>query len=186
MDVNARRLAESLRALFVNERIVFWCDNEGQFSGLIDSLELADDVQVIKLEQVAVMAVKIQLERESATRRFLLYSTAPEPAPASDWLLDVRLRSKTYRADLASILIEDLGLASLTLVPYIRSRERFLAAEARRSRLKRLIESGDDANSLDRKMLAVLLRSEESDGLSIALRLLHSLWTPGHRSGSSA
>jgi len=61
-----------LRALFANERGVFWCDSEGQFSGLFDFLELADDVLVIKRKQVAVLAVKIQWERESATRRFQL------------------------------------------------------------------------------------------------------------------
>lgn len=189
MDVKEQRLLESLSQAFapahdgrgganVHQRVLFWCDPEAQFADLIPKLSLGEHIEVLDLERLPALAVKLRLQRNPAMH-FLLYSAAAEPAPAQDWLLDVRLRSKTFRADLTSLLIEELGLSSLSLAPYIRSRAKFLASEARRSRLKRLIESDDGESSLDRKMLAVLLRSDECDGISLALKLLHSLWVPG-------
>jgi len=178
MDVNERRVVDSLRALFTTERVVFWHDTDSQFAITLGSLELGDDIEILRLDQAPVLAVKRQLEQRPASQ-FLLYSNYPEPDPAVDWLLDVRLRSKAFRADLATLLIEDLGLTSLTLAPYIRSRTKFLGAEARRSKLKRLVESGDGEAELDRKMMAVLLRSDESEPLSIAHQLLLGLWVEG-------
>ncbi|MES2404038.1 MAG: BREX-1 system phosphatase PglZ type A [Pseudomonadota bacterium] len=171
-------MAESLRAQFETAQVVFWHDTDSQFTTALDSLELGNNIAIVQLDQTPVLAVKRQLEQQPASQ-FLLYSTTPEPDPAADWLLDVRLRSRSFRADLTTLLIEDLGLASLTLAPYIRSRSKFLGAEARRSKLKRLVESGDGVAELDRKMMAVLLRSDESEPLSIAHQLLLGLWVEG-------
>lgn len=175
MDANERRVVESLRALFTTERVVFWHDTDSQFAITLESLELGDDIAIVRLDQTPVLAVKRQLEQQPASQ-FLLYSNYAEPEAAADWLLDVRLRSKSFRADLTTLLIEDLGLTSLTLAPFIRSRTKFLGAEARRSKLKRLVEAGDDEAELDRKMMAVLLRSDECDPLSITQKLLQGLW----------
>ena len=95
-----------------------------------------------------MLAIKRRLEQPSTTR-FLIYSNQPEPDAANDWLLDVRLRSKPFRADQTTLLIEDLGLTSLTLAEYIRSRSKFLGAEARRSKLKRLVSPADGEAELE-------------------------------------
>ena len=135
MDVNERRVVESLRAQFETALVVFWHDTDSQFTVTLESLELGDDIEIVRLDQTPVLAVKRQLEQQPAAH-FLLYSNHAEPDSAADWLLDVRLRSKSFRADLTTLLIENLGLTSLTLAPYIRSRSKFLGAEARRSKLK--------------------------------------------------
>jgi hypothetical protein len=155
MDVNERRVVESLRTQFEAAQVVFWHDTDSQFAITLESLELGDDIEIVRLDQMPVLAVKRQLEQQPASQ-FLLYSTYPEPDPAADWLLDVRLRSKSFRADLTTLLIDDLGLTSLTLAPYIRSRSKFLGAEARRSKLKRLVESGDGETELDRRLDCVV------------------------------
>ncbi len=178
MDVNERRVVESLRSLFATEQLVFWHDTDSQFAITLEALELGESIEIMRLDQAPVLAVKRQLEEQPDTR-FLLYSTYPEPDPASDWLLDVRLRAKSFRADLTTLLIEDLGLTSLTLAPYIRSRSKFLGAEARRIKLKRLVEAGDGEAELDRKMMAVLLRSDECDAFSITQKLLQGLRVEG-------
>ncbi|RYD14909.1 MAG: BREX-1 system phosphatase PglZ type A [Lysobacteraceae bacterium] len=176
--MNERRVVDSLRSLFATEQVVFWCDTDSQFTITLESLELGDGIEIVRLDQSPVLAVKRQLEQQPETR-FLLYSTYPEPDATADWLLDVRLRAKSFRADLTTLLIEDLGLTSLTLAPYIRARSKFLGAETRRGRLKRLIAPGNGEAELDRKMMAVLLRSDESDALSITQKLLQGLWVEG-------
>ena len=45
----------------------------------------------------------------SPTAKFLLYAPTEEPDYEDDWLLDIRLYSRSFRADRASILLQDLG-----------------------------------------------------------------------------
>ena len=170
------RLLDSLSSLFATHAVVFWHDVDGEFAVAVDGLQI-DGVQLVRLDQVAALSVKLDIERSPNQRR-LFYSTQPEPEPARDWLLDVRLRAKTFRADSTSILLEDLGLESLSLAPYLKQRNRFLRAKERVDRLKRLVLPGDTAEVIDRKMMAVLLRSDEPDSLAITTRLLHGLWVP--------
>jgi uncharacterized protein (TIGR02687 family) len=171
------RLQESLNALFASHTAVFWHDVDGEFTAAVEDLQI-DRVQLVRLDQCAALRVKADIERQPA-QRWLLYSNQPEPEPAADWLLDVRLRAKTFRADSTSILLEDLGLSSLSLAPHLKLRHRFLRAKDRVERLKRLVLPADDADTIDRKMLAVLLRSEEADALALTIRLLHGMWVPG-------
>lgn len=170
------RLIESLTALFTTHGAVFWHDVDQEFTALMDSLHI-EGVQVVHLDQVPALRAKLEVERTPGTR-WLFYSTQPEPEPARDWLLDVRLRAKSFRADSTSILLEDLGLESLSLAPHLKLRQRFLRAKDRIDRLKRLLLPGDSADTIDRKMMAVLLRSDEADALALTMRLLHGLWVP--------
>ena len=55
------------------------------------------------------------MERDEPTGKFLLYSPTEEPDFEDDWLLDIRLYSRRFRADRASILLQDLGLVNLHL-----------------------------------------------------------------------
>jgi hypothetical protein len=58
--------------------IVFWNDPEREFLDFIDahaSLQFGDaSVQVVRLNQTSALAVKIRLEREDPTGRYLLYA----------------------------------------------------------------------------------------------------------------
>jgi uncharacterized protein (TIGR02687 family) len=170
------RLLESLTALFTSHGAVFWHDVDQEFTALMDGLHI-EGVQVVHLDQVPALRAKLDVERTPGAR-WLFYSNQPEPEPARDWLLDVRLRAKSFRADSTSILLEDLGLESLSLAPHLKLRQRFLRAKDRVDRLKRLVLPGDSADAIDRKMMAVLLRSDEADALALTMRLLHGLWVP--------
>ncbi|QDA56987.1 BREX-1 system phosphatase PglZ type A [Thermomonas aquatica] len=172
-ELNEQRISEALAALFASANIIFWHDIDGEFADVLDKLEL-DPVKVIRLQDTAALEVKRRIESDG-DGRFLLYSNRAEPDPTADWLLDIRLRSHSFRADLTSIRLEELGLSSVALAPHIRARAKFLAAESRRNRLKRLLQPMDGAADVDRKMIAVTLRCDESDPLSLALQLLSGL-----------
>jgi len=163
------RISDSLNGLFANYSIVFWHDVDGQFSNVIDSLSL-DGAKLIRVDEQPNLRIKMQIE-ESPNQRLLLYSNEPEPEPSKDWLLDVRLRSKVFRADSASILLEDLGLTTLSLRSHIKERAKFFKAKDRVDRLKRLISSGDSADDIDRKMIAVLTRADLPELFSILQRI---------------
>lgn len=172
-----QRISDSLVSLFATHAIVFWHDVEAEFINALDSLDL-DGVQLIRLDDVPTLRVKLDLER-TPNQRWLVYSNRPEPEPAKDWLLDVRMRSKLFRADSTSILLEDLGLTTQGLRQHLKDRVKFFRAKDRVDRLKRLVLPGDTAVDLDRKMLAVLSRADQPELFAILQRLYGAFVTDG-------
>ena len=143
-------------------RLVFWHDEDSEFgsyllSGLSGSLS---SVQVINANQKGGLATKLFLEREDTEGQYLVYSTGPAPAPEHDWLLDIRLYSENFYADIASIWLQDLALSSLSLRDHLKARAPFFASQDRRQKLKRLVRASDSAVELDLKMLTVLSGAE--------------------------
>lgn len=175
--MSLQRIANSLTSLFAAYPIVFWNDLEGEFSASVASLAL-DNVNLVRLDETPALQVKIDIERQP-DQRWLLYSPAAEPDPIHDWLLDIRLRSKAFKADSISILLDDLGLASQSLRGYLRERVKFLRSKDRVERLKRLVLASDDADDLDRKMLAVLTRADQPELFSMLQRLFAALISEG-------
>lgn len=170
-----QRIIDALETQFGSTQIVFWHDPDGEFANAVGGLDLGG-VRLIRLDEVPALQVKLNIEQE-ADARWLLYSPTPEPEPARDWLLDIRLRAKTFRADSISILLEDLGLASQTLREHLKARAKFFRAKERTDRLKRLVAPLDTAKDLDRKMLAVLARADQPEFFTILLRLFGGLVT---------
>ena len=168
--MNQPRITDALGNLFATHAVVFWHDPDSEFAASVAELT-PEGITLLSMDALPALGIKIQLDRTSPGERFLLYSTRPEPEPAHDWLLDVRLRSKAFRADHASILLEDLGLASLQLRDHLKARALFLGARERVERLKRLVLPQDSAEDLDRKMIAVLVKAEPADLSAILLRL---------------
>jgi hypothetical protein len=114
--MSADRITETLTRLFAVENwpVVFWHDADREFESAIAGLNLPD-VSVLRLDETPALKVKLLIEREHPGAQWLLYSPAEEPEPTQDWLLDIRLRSKTFSADTASIQLDELGLESQAL-----------------------------------------------------------------------
>lgn len=163
------RISDSLSALFACHPIIFWHDVEAEFSGFVDTMAM-DGVQLIRMDEQSNLRIKLLVEG-APDQRWLLYSNQPEPEPSKDWLLDVRLRSKIFRADSNSILLEDLGLTTISLRTHLKERAKFLRAKDRVDRLKRLVLPTDSAEDLDRKMLAVIARADLPELFAILQRV---------------
>jgi uncharacterized protein (TIGR02687 family) len=159
-------------------RIIFWHDPEREFLDFIDanaSLQLGDaSVQVIRLDKISSLAVKIRLEREDPTGRYLLYSPMEEPDYENDWLLDIRLYSRSFRADRASIILDELGLADQHLRQHLADRRKFFDNKDRLQKLKPLVTAHDTAVDLDRKMIAVAVKAEQPELFTIIRTLFHA------------
>lgn len=175
--MSLQRVFESLQGQFANHDLIFWNDPDGEFSSTVEALNL-EGVTLIRLETAPALQVKLKIER-SQGMRWLLYSPKPAPLPHEDWLLDLRLQGKAFHADSTSILLEDLGLTSQSLRPYLKERGKFLRAKDRVERLRRLLGSADQADEIDRKMLAVLVRADQPDLLAILLKLFSAMVLEG-------
>jgi uncharacterized protein (TIGR02687 family) len=175
--MSQQRLFDSLTTLFSTHPVVFWHDVESEFAAVVDSLQL-NGVQLVRLDETPSLRVKLDIEG-APKQRWLIYSAKPEPEPAKDWLLDVRMRSKSFRADSTSILLEDLGLATQGLRQHLKERAKFLRAKDRVDRLKRMVLPGDSALDLDRKMLAVLTRADQPELFAMLQRLYGAMVVDG-------
>ena len=169
--MSKQRVSDSLKAFFSSHQVVFWHDVDAEFATTVGDLTL-DSVRLVLLDETPALRIKLDMEL-SPNQCWLVYSTQPEPEPAKDWLLDVRLRSKSFRADSASILLEDLGLTTLSLHDHLKSRSKFFRAKDRVDRIKRLVLPGDSAHDIDRKMIAVLTRADSPE-LFVMLQRLYA------------
>ncbi len=168
------KIQQSLRSHFIEHRFVFWHDIDAAYR---DELAAFAGVQIVDLDVEPALAIKQAVDQASPASQWLFYSQQPEPAPEDDWLLDVRLRGKTFHADVVSMQLEELGLQNLSLRGHLKERSSFLAAKDRFDRLKRLVLATDSAADLDRKMMAVLLRAEQPDLPGMLLKLFFAMNT---------
>ena len=180
--MDTKQLDDALARLFVDdgERIVFWHDPAQEFLDFMNRLPFLTfgntTVHIIRLDQVSLLATKIRLERDEPDSRFLLYAPTEEPDYADDWLLDIRLYSRSFRADRASIILDELGLENHHLRDHLTQRRRFFDNKERLQKLKTLVTSTDTAVDLDRKMLAVVVKADQPELFTILRTLFHT-WT---------
>ncbi len=172
-DLN--QIHTALERLFKEEgqRIVFWNDPDREFLTTVPFITI-DGVTTLRLDEVGSLDAKIRLEREKPNEKFLLYSPTEEPDYEDDWLLDIRLYSRSFRADRASILLQELGLANLHLRTHIADRRKFFDAKERLQKIKGLVVSDDAAADLDRKMIAVVVRSDQPELFNLVLTIFHA------------
>jgi len=157
MDLN--KIKEKLTELFKAHRIVFWNDANADFEAELAEC-LSQGITILRPDKAGQLKVKVLIEIENPQDKFLVYSASPEPTEQDDWLLDIRLYGYQFRADTASMLVEELGLQHHQLRGHISKRLKFFASKQRLARLKTIILSDDLEKDIDRKILAVLVKAE--------------------------
>jgi uncharacterized protein (TIGR02687 family) len=180
VKMEEKQLVNALKKIFVddNARIVFWNDPEKEFEAFVSRhlfLVLDNEtVQIILLDKSSALETKIRLEIDEPDKKFLLYSTKEEPKYDNDWLLDIRLYSTPFRADRASIILDELNLSHLHLREYIYSKRKFFDNRERLNKLKPLVDSGDLEEDLDRKIISVVVRADQPEWFTILMTLFHA------------
>lgn len=169
------KIASALHKLFFEDghRIVFWNDPEHSFKILVPLIKV-DGVKLLRLDEMGAFELKLKLERDDPTGKYLIYSNTEEPDYQQDWLLDIRLYSGIFRADQASLVLADLGLAQQQLREHIAKRRKFFDNKDRMRKIKELITPNDTADDLDRKMLAVATKASQAELFDIIRTLLHA------------
>lgn len=169
-------LVKGISQKFEQSRIVFWHDVDQHFKDELDSIQshtsLPSGVALIQVDQVSLLALKRRIELDDPDCPFLLYFTSPEPQPESDWLLDIRLYSEHFYADRSSMLLTELGIHTMSLRPHIQSRQAFFGNKQRLAALKKWVVEEESELSLDRKMIAVVVKSDSASTTDILLSLL--------------
>jgi uncharacterized protein (TIGR02687 family) len=175
-----KQINDALDRIFNEEgqRIVFWNDPECEFKNVLPYL-LLENVTFLRLDEKGALEVKLRIERDDPTGRYLLYSPTEEPDYERDWLLDIRLYSRSFRADRASILLDELGLANKYLRQQIADRRKFFDSKERLQKLKTMVQPGDTGPDLDGKMIAVVAKADQPELFNILCTLFHSYTEAG-------
>ena len=173
--MDTKQITDSLYKIYTVEdhRIVFWNDPDREFEEILDSLVL-DDVEIIRTDSCGPFALKVRLEVDQPQQKFLLYSSSEEPEYDDDLLLDIRLCSRRFRADRSSMLLDELGLTKMQVAEHLKLRSKFFANKDRIVRLKSFLNPGDEALDIDKKIMAVLVKSDSVDFQMIARTLFGS------------
>src|SRR3977135_2051117 len=103
--MDAGQIDAELRRIFSEPdvRVVFWNDPEREFGETLSELSL-ENVSIVRLDEAAPSETIILREPDDPSGRSHLFPPAEEPPFENDWLLDIRLYSRPFRADRASIL----------------------------------------------------------------------------------
>ena len=169
------KIDSALSRLFDEQghRIVFWNDPDREFLNDLWLLKL-ENVQVVRLDQVGALEAKIRIERDEPKTRFLLYSPTEEPDFEDDWLLDIRLYARSFRADRASLLLDELGLTRQHLRQHLFDRRKFCDNKDRLKKLQGFVAADDTEADLDRKMIAVVVKADQPEWFTIFRTLFHA------------
>ena len=162
--MDSKQLIQGLKQAFFSEghRIVFWYDPEQAFVDVVGKLGL-DDVQLLNMQQASSLETKLRLELEDTQGKYLLYFPWAEPAMQDDWLLDIKLYSRSFHADRISMIFNELGLQQQSLREHLRLRQRFLGSKSRVAALGRLLPANATVEEIDLAMVAVLLNASSFD-----------------------
>lgn len=175
--MKAEQVEQALRKKFFDEqqRLVFWHDRDAEFSDYVSEALPAElnGVEVLRVAEFGALAAKLHLERKDRQGKYLVYNSGEVPKPEADWLLDIRLYSGEFHADMASLWLQELGLVGLYLRDHLRIREKFLSSQERREKLKKLISPDDDQHQLDLKMISVLAGSPIATAFQILRAVCH-------------
>ncbi|WP_313468735.1 hypothetical protein, partial [Streptococcus parasuis] len=172
------RLAERFVAPlpeFHKRRIIFWHDEDREFAEGIDELSL-DGVKIVKLNGKNNFAVKKLLASDDLTSDYLIYDPfAYEKDQKDDWLLDVKLYSEEFRADLVSIQMEELFVEPTTAMrKTMRLYARFLDNKERKGKLRKIGKSYQTPLSLHVDIMAVLCGLNGGTAQDIIIAVLSS------------
>lgn len=166
------QITDRLKHIFAddNQRLVFWNDGNREFEDSLDTLALPG-IRILHLDKTGPLEIKALLELEDPSGKYLIYAPFPEPRIEDDWLIDVRLYSRTFRADRASIVLDELGLANQAMRAHLEMRQAFFRSQERLEKVKKWVQPNDMEADLDLKMMAVLAKTDQPDAFGILMKL---------------
>ena len=152
-----KRIHDSLNLCFQRHRLVFWYDSPGEWKKAFECFEHVGVEKMVVGENEFAPKVRI-LGDAGIHRRFLLYFNSARPQDSDNWLLDLLLQGHEFRADRASLAVQEVGL------PYeyrsiAEEHVEFFRDSKRVQALKEIVSVDDEAADLRLKMMAVLAKT---------------------------
>lgn len=150
---------------FYRRRIIFWYDEENEFQEQVESMEIPG-VKILVLTGNNNFQAKRILCQEDTENNYLVYSPGVRKLLEEDWLLNVKLYSEEFRADLISIWMSELNLpATEDFRRIVKDYRKFFGAKVRRGAFGKLNAKGNTIENMAQIHLAVLAVITRRDSL---------------------
>lgn len=158
---------------FHKRRIVFWHDEDGEFADGVDELVLPG-VKVVMLTGTNNFAVKKLLSADDLTGDYLVYDPLSyEKDQHDDWLLDIKLYSEDFRADLVSLQMEELLVEpSSAMRKTMKLYAKFLDSKDRKAKLRRIGRTYQTPLQLHIDIMSVLCGINGSSAQDVVIAVL--------------
>lgn len=120
---------------FYKRRIIFWYDEDGEFSERLDEVTL-NNAKLIAMTGTNNFAVKKLLTVDDTTSNYLVYCPFVYEKPEDNWLLDIEMYSEEFRADLISVWMDELGIPPTPAMrKQVKDYRKFFNAKVRRDKI---------------------------------------------------
>lgn len=149
-----KRIHDSLERIFQSHRLVFWYDGTGEWEEIFGTFS-AENVTKLAVQNNE-LGTKVRVVREpNAEAKFLIYVPTVRPTDADNWLLDLLLQGYEYKADKASLALQEVGLPD-GFRHLAEDHATYFTSGKRTQALKELIGKDDEGPEIRLKMIAVL------------------------------
>ena len=120
---------------YYHRRIIFWYDEDREFEDKLNEIKL-DNAKMIVLNGNNTFMVKKLLSNDDLTSNYLVYNPLSFDKPDDDWLIDIKLYSEEFRADLISMWMDEIGLvSSIAMRKQVKHYRKFFNARDRRAKI---------------------------------------------------
>ena len=151
------RIHECLDTALARKRVVIWYDPNGEWASEFDGYQ-PSNAEKLRVERNE-FSVKVAISRAPLEQRFLLYIPSAKPPESDNWLLDLLLAGHEFKADRASLDIQEAGL-TLEFKELAQQHKAFFRSPVRTTKLKELLRPNDNEAAVRLKMLAVLAKQQ--------------------------
>lgn len=149
------KLDKKIKGLFDEHRIIFWHDTTGQFQLDYEFIEL--DACVKHTLGTGDFKLRNEIYHGIAKLRYLIYHSGELPRDEENYLLDIILSCKNFRADKTSDILEVLGLED-HYRSLVESHQSFFNHKERTKRFQGFIAYIKDEPSFYAALLAAVLK----------------------------
>jgi len=133
-------------------RLVFWYDAAQEWDESFETF-VAEGVIKVRVNNDE-FGTKVRIVRQPDTR-YLIYVPGPKPADGENWLLDLLLQGHEYRADRASLALQEVGLPQ-DFRSVVEEHSAFFNSAKRVQALRELLAPDDQLRDVRLKMMSVL------------------------------
>lgn len=159
-------------------RIVFWYDPDGEFADETDSLCI-DNLKIIKLTDSNIFTTKLLLSESDTQSDYLIYDPLTYDDEKDDWLIDIKLYSEEFRADLTSIRMQELNiLPSASMIKAVKQYAKFFDNKSRIAKIKLYGTDYTSPEKLHRDIFAVLTCARDNTSAAIVRAVLSAGLNP--------
>lgn len=170
-DLN-RRFAQDLPE-FYKRRIIFWNDPDGSFRDIVGEITL-DNAKIVQLTGHNYFAVKKLLAMDDRYGNYVIYNPFyGKEDPEKDFLLNFKLYSEEYSADLNSSRMDEYGIpANQAVYSKIKEYGRFFASKERWAKIAPFAKEIINASKLRLAVMAAICNIKELSPAAIIRAVL--------------